>query len=194
MKAFSFFSFLFVCCTMLCGFMEGTSGISATVLSGSIDEVVTTIPVESTEGFAGSTYPVSQRYIVINGEAISYNSTNTTAFLVCVRGLENPRTGKQRDAVAHGEGALVMNTSTSALNSLLAISQAKSSATFGTFIALVFSSAFWSSLWQMLMWDYSFFTGQLVILRIILLVTLSGGFIFSMVMATMSLAQGLFNR
>ena len=173
---------------MLCGFMEGTSGIASTVLTADINETVLTIPVESTEGFAASDY------ITIEGECISYTALTDVSFTGCARGLENPRTGEQRDAAEHSEGALVMNTSTTALNSLLAIFQAKSSATFGTFIALVFSSAFWSSLWQMLMWDYSFFTGQLVILRIVLLVTLSGGFLFSIVMMMMSLAQGLFRR
>jgi len=194
LKAFAFFAFCFVCCTMLCGFMEGTAGINATTLSEDITADAITIPVESTEGFATASYPASQRYIVINSEAISYTATTDDSFTGCVRGLENPRTEKQLDAAVHSANALVMNTSTTAMNSLLAIFTASSSATFGTFIALVFSSAFWTSLWQMLLWDYSFFTGQLIILRVVLMVVLSGGFLFSIVMAMLSLAQGLFRR
>jgi len=194
MKTFAFFAFIFVCATILCGFMEGTSGINATELSANIDEIVTTILVDSTEGFAGSTHPASQRYIIIGGEAISYTGLTETSFTGCVRGLTNPQTGDQRDASTHGDGALVTNTSTSAMNSLIAIFQAKSSASFGTFIALIFSSAFWTALWQMMVWDYSFFTGQLSILRIVLVVTLSGGFLFSIVMSMIGLAQGMFRR
>ena len=179
---------------MLSGFMEGTQGIGATVLSSSISANVTTIPVESTVGFATALHPASQRYITVESEVISYTGLTDTSFTGGVRGLQNPRTGKQRDATTHSEGTLVMNVSTSALNSLLAIFQAESSATFGTFIALVFSSALWVALWQMLMWDYSFFTGQLVILRIMLIVVFSGGFLFSLVMASISLAFGLFRR
>jgi len=172
--------------------MEGTQGICVTKLSASVNATAITIPVDSTEGFPGATYPVSQRYIVIKNECVSYVSTNATAFIDCERGRDNPRTGKQRVASAHSGNTTVMNVSSSAMNNLLAIFQAESSATFGTFAALIFSTAFWGALWQMLMWDYSFFTGQLIIIRIILMVVLSGGFLFSMVMAAINVAQGLF--
>jgi len=89
---------------------------------------------------------------------------------------------------------MVTNVATGAMNNFLAIFQAESEATFGTFVALVFSGAFWGAFWQMLMWDYSFFSGRLVILRIILMVTLSGGFLFAITMAFIGVAQGLFRR
>ena len=196
-KMFAFFAFCFVSITILCGAMEGVAGINAKPLTSAIDDVVVIIPVESTEGFAGATYPASQRYIIVDNEVISYTglTVGPSTFTGAVRGSNHPRTGRTTNAATHETGAMVMNVSTSAMNNMIGgVMYAESAATFGTFVALVASMPFWDAVGQALMWDYSFFTGQLIILRYILLITLTGGFFFAMTMAMLSLAQGLFRR
>jgi len=196
-KMMGFFGFCFVLCTLLCGFVEGTSGVSATSLSADINNAVVVIPVNSTEGFPTAAYPVSQRHIVIGEETIQYTALTAVpaaSFTGCTRGDVHPRTLELSDANAHLSGDRVMNASASAINNLMAAMEASSTSVIGTITTLVSSGAFWSAMWQALMWDYSFFTGQLVILRILLLVSLSGGFLFGIVMYGMQLAQGLFGR
>lgn len=192
MKAFAFFAFVFAVGTILCGIMEGTGGISVTGLSADVNDAAVIIDVNDTAGFPTAAYPESQRHIVIGKEVIGYTATTATSFTGCTRGDTHPRTLESTDAAAHEEDVRVMNASASAINNLMGELEASSTSVFGTLTTLVFSTAFWGALWQALMWDYSFFTGQLAIVRIVLVVTLSGGFLFGLVMAAVSLAQGLF--
>jgi len=70
------------------------NGLS-TVLSSSVDNIVTTIPVTSTTGFP------SVGYVVIDSEVIKYTSTNATNFLGCTRGADGT------SASSHTTNALV---------------------------------------------------------------------------------------
>jgi len=199
MKIFSFFAFVFILGGgILGGISEDTAGISVTALSADVDAAITTviIPVDSTEGFPDATHPVSQRHIVIGKEVIQYTalSLDGLTFTGCVRGSVHPRTGEPSDAAAHSENDIVMDTSASAMNNLMGVFRASSSSLVGTITNLIFSSAFWNALWQMLMWDYAYLGGMLTPLRILLMVVFSGGFLFGIVMATVSTIQSLFVR
>jgi hypothetical protein len=67
----------------------------ATILSSSIDNVVTTVPVTSTTGFP------TVGYIVIDSEVIKYTSTDATHFLSCTRASDGTSN------VSHNSGASV---------------------------------------------------------------------------------------
>lgn len=66
-----------------------------TLLSSSIDNIVTTIPVTSTSGFP------TVGYVVIDSEVIKYTSTNATNFLSCTRASDGT------SASSHTSGAAV---------------------------------------------------------------------------------------
>ncbi len=196
MKVFAFFAFIFFIGTIIGGVSEGTSGLSITVLSGDVNAVVDIIPVDSTEGFPGATHPESQRHIVIGKEVIQYTAIteDPDSFTGATRGVEHPRNSRDSDAAAHSKDDSVMNASASAINNVMGVLRAGSSSIIGTIWSLIWSDTFWLALWQMLMWDYAFLGGQLSILRILLIVVFTGGFLFGLVMASLGLARGLFVR
>jgi len=197
MKIFSFFAFVFILGGgILGGISEDTAGISITALSADVNAVVDIIPIDSTEGFPDATHPVSQRHFIVGKEVIRYTTTTEgpDTFTGCTRGVVHPRTLEPSDAAIHSENDMVMGTSASAINSLMGVFKTSSSSLVGTIINLVFSSTFWNALWQMLMWDYAYLGGMLTPLRILLMVVFSGGFLFGIVMATVSTIQSLFVR
>jgi len=89
------------------GYGYGTfnwSGFSSTVtqnqLNGAIDNVVTTITVDSTTGFS------TTGTILINSELITYSGKTATDFTGCVRGVEGTT------AAAHLDNAIVYDAAT----------------------------------------------------------------------------------
>ena len=64
---------IFVIFVWLSSIMEGAGGLNATVLDGSIDENVTIIPVDTTEGF------LTAGVIVIGNEQIYYAGVTPTS-------------------------------------------------------------------------------------------------------------------
>lgn len=192
LKMFSFFATIFVLGSIIGGISEGVAGIGVTKLSANINDAVTTIQVDSTVGFPGATHPASQRHIVIGREVIHYTDKTDTSFTGVTRGAIHPRDLTGSRATSHSSGDMVMNATASAINNLMGILQAGAASPIGTVWALATSDVFWRAFWQMLMWDYAFFEGQLAIVRILFMTVFSGGLLFGIAMLMVGLARGIF--
>lgn len=146
---------VFVGFTMISSFMEGAGGIVATYLTDNISETLGTLPVASTSGF------LDEDYVTIGDEYISYTGTTPTTFTGCTRGYDGT------DATVHSENRKVYSSETNILNSALGFNIATTAATAGPFSVVVVPYKFFTiSMPRMIMFDYSFFTGQMVYVQV----------------------------
>lgn len=185
MKAFAFFAFCFVLGTFLSGIMEGQASFAVTRLTADIGADDTgAVEVISTADFIDGPDD-----IYIESELIRYIDKTNTQFNVSQRGLEGT------SAVVHLAGAKVKNEMTNVINSLLGYNVASTAATYGSFSAIV--GLGWNlimSIPKMIAWDYSYLTGQLAMIKYLILWPISAGFVFSLGMIFVSTAMGLFRR
>ena len=170
-KLLVFFLFCFAGCTILCMVVEGGGGFAATKLSSAISPDDTTINVISTKDF------LDVDYIFIGDEKITYTGKGDTSFTGCTRGVDGTI------ATYHNSETKVYNEGSNILYNALGFNVSVSSDTLGTLMTLAkVVIRVVSNIPRVIAWDYSFLTGQLVIIKYFLLYPLSAGFIFALAM------------
>lgn len=182
------FAVMFFICALLSGIMEGGGGVNATKLNGDHTAVVTILTVDSTEGF------LNADYVVIGDERIQYTWTDDTHFGrlpgdPCVRAYDGT------DAEAHSDDVMVYSGEANVLNAALGFNVATTGTTAGEFNMLTFGWNFiFTSIPRLIMWDFSFLKyGEMVYLRYLFL-TISIGFVVSMVITVASAMGGVLQR
>lgn len=168
--------------TLLSGVMEGTGGFNATQLNGAITATSTTITVDNTTGF------LSASDIIIGDEQISYTGTTATSFTGCTRGVN--------DTVARGhlDNALVYNLDAAVQNRGVAFNVVGTSDDIGGLaVAAQTVDYFVKSLPNLIAWDFSFLTGELIVVRW-LMIAIGGGFILYIAFNAISAAFGIIRR
>ncbi|MBU1067419.1 hypothetical protein KKE60_06500 [Patescibacteria group bacterium] len=148
---------LFLACTMLSSFMEGAGGLVSTRVRGGVNSTATIIPADNITGF------LSSDVIVIGDEEIAYGDVETTPmqFIDCERGYNGT------EANTHIDGTKIYSSELSPINSALGFNVASTATTAGAFALVMIPYKFFTkSVPKMIMFDYSFFTGQLAYLQI----------------------------
>jgi len=181
-KLVSFFAFMFIGAAILTGIMEGGGGIATTALANDIDDTITTLHVQSTTMF------LPADFVIIGEERILYTSDNATAFIGCTRGHSGTT------AVAHSAGDHVYTAETSVVNNALGFNIAATTATVGVFSVLLIPVYFFTrTLPQLILWNWSFLDGELAILAYFFF-AISIGFVVSLAIAMLQVAQGILRR
>lgn len=173
------FTVCFVLMSMLSAIMDGSASMVATDLTLGVDDTIATLEVTTTNGFqdAGGV-------VMIGNEKIEYAGLTALTFTGCDRGIEGT------DAEAHAIGAMVYNEDLGIINYAL-----------GFNFVRVANNAGWTALFdipwkfvtitvpKLLLWDFSFFTGELVLIRYVLM-TLSIGFYIAFALQALQVAMG----
>lgn len=188
-KLIAAMALLFFIGTLLSAIMEGAGGVNTTSLTSDITAADTTIPVSSTEGYLYSDI------LVIGNEKIRYTSKTDTQFNI-------PATsGRAYDgttAVAHDRGAYVLSKQSDVINQMLGFNIAATGTTVGSVSIMTALTRFlFTSVPKLVTWDYSWLTGPLLILRLILAVASTGFTIYMVYMIASALGgimQSIFVR
>jgi len=162
---------------MLSAVMDGSAGAAAaTALRSNVGVSDTTIPVDSTTGFLSS-----GGVIIIGSEKISYTGVTaapTATFTGATRGYEGT------DADSYAIDRAVYHEDAGIINHALGFNALDTQVPGG---AIDVVSIPWNfvtiTLPKLLMWDYSFLTGDLVILRTVLMAASVGFVIYLTYMA-----------
>lgn len=98
--------------TLISEFSEGRQPFPSTVLTSSITEASTTLPVNST-----TTFPTSGRIYTLEGEVICYSSKTDTSFVVATtgRGCNDIGTTERTVAKPLGSGSPIFNSDSALL-------------------------------------------------------------------------------
>jgi hypothetical protein len=172
----------FVIMTFLSSIMEGGGGFATTQLNGDIDEDAVTITVDSTQGF------LVADYIVIEDEYIAYTGTTAVSFTGCTRGYRNT------EAAVHVDDQNVYSPDSGTLNTALGFNISSTGATAGTFAVITLTWNFLArAIPNLVMWDYSFFYGQLIYIRY-LLMAIGVGFVVYFGFQAINAAMGILRR
>ena len=168
--------------------VEG-GGFAVTELNGSLSDSAVTVVVDSTTNFlsADASHPA---YAMIEDEIVSYTGSASTQFTGVTRGTSDPQTNRQSTAVAHSSNARVKTLNIAAIDSFMGYNITTSGAEFGTLDAVKLAGRTLLNMPKFLSWDYPWFTGPWVVARF-LLFSLSAGFIISLSLAMLGLAQSL---
>jgi len=180
---------MFVTGQLIAVMLEG-GGFAVTRLNGALNAEATTITVDSTANFldASVTHPA---YVQVgDAEMFSYTDMTAVQFTGVVRGVADPQTGRSVDATAHANDTMVKTLNVAALDSFMGYNITTSGAAFGTMDAIKFAGRIFVNMPKFLTWDYPWFNGPWVIVRFILF-AFSGGFVFGLGLAMLSLAQSL---
>lgn len=173
---------LFLGMTMLSSFMEGGGGLVSTYLSGDITATVTTIPVAHTGGF------LAADTATIGNETFAYTGTTAVSFTGVTRGSNGT------EATLHVTNQKVYGSELSPFNAAMGFNIASIAANAGAFSAVVIPYKFFTiSVPRMIMFDYSFFAGQMVYVQIFFqAIGLAFALIFAIWLA--SIAWGIFGK
>ena len=149
---------VFVFFTMLSGVMEDGGGMVTTQLNGAISSTDNILVVDTTAGF------LAANVVIIGDEEITYTGVTPVSFTGCIRGTNNT------DAVTHTDNTYVYSPESGVLNRSLGFNVIAIGEDAG---ALSVVNLTWNFLVKALpnivMWDYSFLTGQLIIIRYLLM-------------------------
>ena len=180
---------MFVVGQLIATMIEG-GGFAVTRLDGSLPALATTIVVDSTSNFL-SADAIHPAYIVIGSDEVaSYTGITSTQFTGVARGVSDPQTGRQVDAIAHADNLRIKTLNIAALDSFMGYNITTSGAEFGTLDAIKFTGRFFLNMPKFLLWDYPWLTGPAIVVRFILF-ALSGGFIFGVALTMLALAQSI---
>jgi hypothetical protein len=144
------------------GAYEDTAAFQTTYLTANIDDNDTTIPVNSTTGFADK-----DKTITINGEDIYYTSKDATHFYLTSDAL---RGYNKTTSTSHLTNAMVYNRGASLANELVdyEVSSTGSTASDASVIDVTWKFAT-RTIPKMISWNYAIFNGDLVIIRYFLM-------------------------
>jgi len=184
-KLFTFFLVIFSIGTVLSATMEQEVAFAATSLTSDISDSATTVSVASTADFLDS------GYIWIGDERLQYTGKTDTSFTGVTRGIadENNEGGT---ASGHNEGDKVFNEKANIINTMLGYNRMATRTEIGIMEYPMFS---WKILTvvipKMIMWDYSFLEGDMVLLKYTLLYAISAGFLISFIGWTLPLVRSI---
>jgi len=157
-------------------FIEGEQPLVTAQLTSALDKDDLTINVDSTDGFLASDF------IVIGSEEICYASITATTFVVS--SLSN-RGCNGTDREEHRNDRRVYNDGTAIINKLIGFNILQTFQDSGFVIGLYRTATHLPqiarSLAFMLIWDYSFFEGNLIWLKYTTLYAISGAVIMKLV-------------
>lgn len=171
---------LFLGFTMISSFCEGGGGIVSTDLTAGVSNAVTTIPVTSTTGF------LTADVVVIGDEKVAYTGTTPVTFTGCTRGYNDT------EAVVHSAGDKVYSEEVSVLNAALGFNIASTASTAGIAAVVQIPWKFLTiSMPRLVMFDYSFFTGQLKYVQVVFQV-IGVGFAVTMAVWMINALMGIF--
>ena len=155
---------------------------------------VNTIFVNDVTGFLGAD-ALHPAYLQIDDEIFVYTANPDTVlnkFTSVVRAQTDPQTLQPSVPAAHAIGALVATQgNVKAINTLIGYDITSTGATFGIFDAIKLLGAIFTTIPTMLTWDFPWFTGQLALIRYVLM-AFSGGFILSFVMGFINTMMSIF--
>lgn len=181
-KLVAFYMVLFVICAFLSSIMEGSGGLATTKLNGTIDDNDVTVTVDDTNGF------LTADYVIIGDEEIAYTGKTAVSFTGCTRGYHDT------DPVSHLDNANVYSPDSGVLNRALGFNVASTGATVGTFAVITLTFNFLAkALPNLIMWNFSFFDGNLVYFRY-LLMAMGVGMVIYFGIALISAGMGILNR
>lgn len=176
-----FFFVVFIGCSILSGIMEGGGGISSTPLTAPVGVGDVTLHVVSTDNF------LDADYVVVGDEEILYSGVaGGNSFTGCTRGYNGT------EAKAHNTGTMVYTTQASAINNGLNFNVAATVDTMGwlAFPAIVIQF-FTKTIPQLVMWNFSFLQGDMMILGIFFF---ASGAALIITLALMVLEQDVFRK
>lgn len=165
--------------TFLSSIMEGGGGLNITELSAPISATVVTIDVDSTQGF------LTSDVIFIEDEEIAYTNINALQFLNCTRGFNETTAG------THPNNTNVYSPDAGLVNRGLGFNALTTGATSGQLAIIGLTWNFFAKVaGNLVMWDYSFFEGQLVYIRLFFM-ALSMGFVVYLGFSALTTAFGI---
>lgn len=190
MKWATFFIFTFIICTIIASTIDGGGGISSTTTTVATAVTDTTLTVTTTRNFLAASAARPAYGMIGPKEVFSYTGTTANTFTGVTRGIADPQTSNQAAATAHATGTKVKTLAVGAMDAFMGYNITTSAATFGTLDAVTFGVQTLVNMPKFIMWDYSFLRGEWVMLRYVLF-SLSGGFVFGIVMAMLTLAWSI---
>ena len=174
--------------TFIDSIVVGSSDLYATKLTAAVDEVNTTITVQSTSGWRLADY------MWVGDEKIRYNGRTATTFTNCLRGFDGT------DAIAHPIGQRVYSRASDAVRASAGFNVLNIGASAGVINMMTVPVRFaLVALPQLVAWNYSFLKeeGMPQFVRLIL-IAFSGGFVLYILIqiaaAIGGVAQGILRR
>lgn len=159
-KAIAFMLLLYFGMALCVGILAGGGGYAATSLTADIGDDDDTLQVVSTDGFLSS-----EDYVEVEGEKILYDSLTNTTFEDCTRGYESTK------AESHSTGAMVYTTSASTINYALGFNIAATADTMGLWSIIAIPFYFFTkTLPRLVVMPYQLFSGDLMIIAVILVI------------------------
>lgn len=172
----------FIIFTFLSSVMEGGGGLNVTRLNGAITATVTTLPVDSTQGF------LVADTLVIEDEELAYTGITAVSFTGVTRGYN------RTTAAAHTDNTKVHSPAAGVLNRALGFNVISTGESAGTFAVINLTWDFLTkALPNLIFWDFSFFEGQLVYVRY-LFMGISLGVVLYYGFSAISTAFGILRR
>ena len=142
---------------------SGTPGFAGTVLTVAVDTDDTTVTVEDTSGFPDDADPLTVSGVLFLGsEVVTYKgiTDGPDTFTGVVRAQQDST------AEAHAVDTNIYVAELGVLNTALGFEIASTQAATGQFSAVQVTTGFWTNvLGRLILWDYPFFTGQLIYIR-----------------------------
>jgi hypothetical protein len=191
--AMAFFVFVFIMCQIIVVIISG-GGMGVTHLTANITVVDVTLNVATTANFLSATPGIPAYLLIVgdgNKEVVSYTGKTATQFTGLTRNVEDPQTGEQYESVAFSANSKVMTTNIGAVDSFMGYNVGGAQGVVGTIKVIIVSGiAILRNIPRMLVWDYPWFQGPTSIFRYPLF-AISAGFVWSIAMLFLQLAQGI---
>ena len=175
--------------------LEGRSGYAAADLSAAISPTAQFIPLTHTSDF-----PSSDTRVFIEDEEIAYDSivetvTGDCPSPPCLNAGSTGRGSNNTTATAHAAGIRVVSESLGLLNQAVGFQVGQVDGLVGRLLFPIQAGlAILKLLGKMVMWDYSFLTGNAMYVKVVLLYPLSAGAVIGLVQLFRGVADGLFRR
>lgn len=175
-----FFVFATLCAAILDGVLGGNQGLATARLTLDMTETATTATVDDASAFADK-----QGVVFIQGEIICYATRTDTVLQDLQRGRRCGEGAKVTSTVAaHTAGNRIYDEGSGTLNDLMNINIA-SNFSDGGFVGqirgvvktIAAAPQFIAILARMMMWDFSFLSGQYVYIKYLVLGALSAGLV-----------------
>lgn len=156
-KAIAFMLLVYLFVAIGVGIIAGGGGVAATDLTVAVDDDDVTLQVTSTSNF------LSADYIELGNEKVFYTGTTDTTFTGCTRGYDGTT------AASHVVGTMVYTTSASVINSAMGFNVAATVDSMGLWSIVTIPFYFFvRTLPNLMLMPYQLFTGDLVIVAIIM--------------------------
>lgn len=186
-----FFVFTFICGNLIAGSIDTQAAYAVTRLDGSISEDAITLTVDDTTNFPGASTPDTARCVYVGDEVVYYTTLTSTTFTGLTRGGTDPQTGRVTQADSHSDNTRVKTLMAQTISSVGAINLITSGVSFGSLTAYVLTGTALRDIFKTLTWDYPWFEGNMIFARIPLF-AISAGFLWTIAIAMIALANGIF--